>query len=288
MQLFHYTSVPLAESILSSAIRNGHLTRGDGTILQPVVWLTTDPRPMGHGLTTGIEKMNAADIAHSERVQGGPLRNTRTLDKTQVRIAVDLDSTTSPGLMSFRNYANKYEDKTFAKALGLTTLFNLNQLTDKEIKRLYRTTTTKEATWWLSFDAIFPTSFAKVDFNLNGKFVPYDFEQHGREVMNKVGFAVVSPSALATLSEVLPPEHKFETSKAILICNAPDGVPTVAIRGGGATRMFDIESEALLDGSEDDHIAGLQGWIRVNKEELRARWTEAVGYYFEAYPGRKP
>ena len=91
MKLFHYTSVALAESILSSSISPGHLMHSDGGMLKSVVWLTAEPRSWGHGLATGDETPSPLEIAHSERVRGEPLRNNRTADKTCIRIAVELD-----------------------------------------------------------------------------------------------------------------------------------------------------------------------------------------------------
>lgn len=86
MIFYHFTSVPLAESILHSGISEGHLSRSDGTILKPIVWLTTDSSVNGHGLPTG------GTIPESKRryamaVQGD-LKKNLLQDKTQVRLRV--------------------------------------------------------------------------------------------------------------------------------------------------------------------------------------------------------
>lgn len=287
MKLFHYTSVALAESILSSSISQGHLMQSDGEMLKPVVWLTTEPRSWGHGLTSGDETPSPSEIAHSERVQGGPLRNNRTADKTRIRIAVELDPKTAPDLMSFMEYAKTHESKAFAKTYGISARYKLAKLTPKNFQRIARHEKTMESTWWLSFSPVPTSAFIEVAIGEAGRFVPYVFEQHGRPVMRDAGFAIPSPTALESLQQIVPSSHRYELTKAILICGDPTEVPKVSIRGGGAIRTFDVLTADHLKGTDDELTPVLQGWINTHRAELTNCWNDAVELYFVAYPERR-
>lgn len=289
MILYHYTSVSLAEAILSSAISKGHLVQSDGGILQPVVWLTTEPRAWGHGLTTGSERLTSSEVAFSERVQGGPMRNYKTVDKTRMRLAVEIVPANSPRLMSFMDYARTYESKAFAKRLGISAQYKLDKLSPKDYHRLSRTAKTMESTWWLSFEPVPASALVTVDIFVAGRFSPYRFEAHGRDAMRELGFATPSAGALSELAQILMPSHPFEEAKAILICSDPSETPKVTIRGGGKTRAFEIVGAVPLGGSDDDsQIATLWTWIDSHRLELLHCWNEAIELYFVAYPKRRP
>lgn len=231
MKLYHFTSVTLGESILSSAITNGHLMHTDNSMSHGVVWLTTDPRPGGHGLLRGNEKLDASQRLHNERATGMQTRNDVTHDKSQLRITVELDPEADPRLMSFMSYCKTYESKEWAKFYGLSCLVDIRRTPAKELQRLMRTASTKETTWWLSFNPVPTEAFVSVDFNVKGKFEPYDFERHGRAAMRRDGFAFPSPAALAEVAEIVQPLHRFEQPKALVFCEDPDKPPKVAVRG---------------------------------------------------------
>lgn len=287
MKLYHYTSVTLGEAILSDAIRHGHLMHSDGTMSQGVVWLTTDPRPHGHGLTLGTEKMDANAIAHQERVAGGPIRNSHTLDKTELRITVELAPNATPWLMPFMEYCKVNEPKGWAKSFGVSCLTNMRTASDKELKRLLRHATTKETTWWLSFNPVATEAFVSVDFNVKGKFEPYDFERHGRTSMHRYGFTFPSPAALAEVAEIIAPSHRFEQPKAFVFCEDPNKPPKVAVRGGSTVRAFEIGTRTLVVGADDDKSVALRAWIARHKDELQACWAEAVELFYNFYPDRR-
>jgi len=287
MKLYHYTAVTLGESILSSAISNGHLIHSDNSMSQGVVWLTTEPRPGGHGLTRGDEILDASQRAHQLRAQGGVARNHVTLDKTQLRITVELDPEQDPRLMSFMQYCKVYESKRFAKVYGLSCLVDVKRLAPKELMRLMKSASTKESTWWLSFNPVRPEAFVSVDFNVKGKFEPYDFERHGREAMRRYGFALPSPKALAEIADIVPAAHRLERPKAFVFCDDPDKPPKVAVRGGATVRAFDLRTRDLVVGEADDRTAPLQAWVDRHSDELEACWTEAVDLFYTFYPDRR-
>lgn len=288
MKLYHYTASSLGEAILSDAISQGHLMHSDGTMSQGVAWLTTDPSADGHGLTLGTEKMDSSAIAHQERVAGARVRNNRTLDKTQLRLTVELDPDATPWLMSFLDYCKANEPKAWAKTFGPSCLTDLRTTSEKELKRLLRYATTKEATWWLSFRAVPTERIVAVDFNLGGQFVPYDFELHGREALRSLGFVFPGKAALDEVAELLPSAHAFERPKAFVICEDSTKPAKVAIRGGGTVRGFEVVGAQPVVGELDATGSALQTWVKRREAELMACWTEAAELYYDTYPERRP
>jgi hypothetical protein len=288
MKLYHYTSITLGEAILSSAIKDGHLMHSDGGMSRGVVWLTTDPRPAGHGLLLGGEQITASQVAFSERATGRPAPNClATHNKTQLRISVELDSESDPRLMSFMSYCKTHETKQWSKMMGLSCLIDVKRTPTKDLRRLMRTTSTKETTWWLSFSPVRPDCFVSVDVNVKCKFEPYDFERHGREQMRRDGFAFPSALAQAELGEIVEPSHQFEQTKAFVFCENPDKPPKVVVRGGSMVRAFEIGTRALVVGDVDQKTVPLQAWIARHEEELRACWCEAVKLFDEFHPNHR-
>ncbi len=273
----------MGEAILSSSISRGHLKHADGSLRQDVVWFTTDPEPDRHGLTLGTETLTARAIAWQERLARAPLRNARTLNKTQMRLTVELDES-NPWLMSFVDYASRRkEPKQYVRAMGLSCIVN-ETTPRKEAERLKRTAITKEATWWLYFGAVPARCITAVDFNVGGRFEPYDFEAHGRAAMRQYGFVFPSPAALHEVEKLIPSSHPLERSKALVFCEESSAVPKVIFRGGGETRVFEILSLKPFVGELDERGVQLQHWIARHRTQLLDCWNDAIQLYFDAYP----
>lgn len=285
MIFYHYTSVPLAEAILTNGgINDGHMVRANGEILKPIIWLTTLPSHEGHGLLTGDETYSEDDIKFVTRVDGRAPRNTVMHNKTAIRITVDLPDGT-PGLVSFNEFCEHNEYPYFARRTGLTAHHKLKGIDDDEAEARYKDTKTMEDTWWLSTEPVLQDKIVAVDFNTPNGFVPYSFEQNGRVPFLDAGFSVVSPKSLATLNEIVRPGHQFDLVKAILLCDKPDRQPTVLIRGANYLAGFIVETGQLYFEREQgaDHKL-VQTWIRENRSEIMECWTEAVGIMYKFYP----
>lgn len=276
MLFYHYTSVSLAESILSSSISRGHLFTADGRLIEGVVWLTTSDSSYGHGLLTGNEIFDADSIRHIERLEGRAPLQRSVADKTQIRITVDLDPAASPGLVRFCDYGDDHFSKNYAKDYGLSALIEIKKLSAKERKQASKNYPTKERTWWLSWSEIPSKKITKIDFWDGKKYVPYDFELHGRGEMIKSGFAIPSPSTISSLGVIVRSAHPLEKVKALLICPDLRAAPTVVIRGGNRSTSYEIATGKRSCVAEEGQIAGLEEWIRTNNQELTQCWDQAV------------
>lgn len=285
MKLYHYTAASMGEAILTEGLTKGHLLHGDDSIRQDLVWFTTDPSHEHHGLTLGTEALTPRHVAYQQRLSPTPLRNARTLNKTQLRITVEIDDD-SPWLMSFVDYAKRRgESPRYIKAMGASCVLDSN-LPAKKYQQLLKSTPTKEATWWLYFGAVRPDAVKAVDFNVNGVFEPYSFEAHGRAALERYGFSAPSAAAQAQIPLIVQPAHPLEHPKALVFCEDPDKAPKVVIRGGGGVRAFEILSKAIFVGPADRQAAELQAWVATHQAELMSCWERAVELFYEAYPDR--
>ena len=223
-----------------------------------------------------------------ERVQQRATANDLTHNKTQMRLTVELDPGQLPTLVSFVKYCEQYENKQFAKLYGVSCLVDTRTTPAKEIKRLMKVATTKERTWWLSFAPIPVSAIVKVEFNVKGKFEPYEFELHGREAMRKLGLTFPSPQALADLREIITPANAHEMPKAWVFCEDPAKPAKVAIRGGGGAWWMEIGTGALVAGIGGEPPPALGDWLGRHRAELEACSSEAVEIYYAYYPERRP
>lgn len=288
MIFYHYTSVAMAERIFSSGINNGHLNHVDGRITKPIVWLTTDPRPDGHGLLTGREVLTAKDIAHMESVQG-TLRNTITADKTQVRIQVKIEKS-DRALVQFTHLASK-EDPTglWAKLMGLSCYRKVDGLFPDEIRREAARFKTKETTWWLYRGTVGPSSITQVDRCLAGSVTPYDFEQNGRQAFVHDGIVAPSNRVLAELDEVamcvgLPMRYKYDFIRAFCCCGSETSNAEVIIRGRGIELCLDLTGNQITRSNSNEMTVAFTKWVVQNRTDLLDCWARAKERYFAFYP----
>lgn len=288
VKLYHYTSAVGAESILAHAITEGHFNFPNGEVLHKVVWLTTDPKVWGHGLPDGTTRLSDEQRSYLTRVSGRPVTNNFTKDHTAVRLTVNVPDD-HPGLISFRAYCQKVATAQYARIYGLSAIHNLKTLSDKELKRTFRTGVSKENTWWLSFNPIPATMITAVDANVDGRFVPYDFEQHGRHRILDDGITIPSAAALASLQRILPPTGPFDMAKALLICQDPAEAPYAVIRSARLDPMqlprLMIEGDEVANPCPDAQLAAqLLRWRDEHRAELLVCWRQAVDRYFVFYP----
>lgn len=286
MILYHYTSVAMAESILHSGLKPSTLTRGNGSIMYGVLWLTTDPTHWGHGLLTGKERPTESQKRYIERLQGRPMENEAMADKTAVRIAVELDDD-DPLLHSFVAWSKVNERPMYARSMGLSALYDLNSLSDAQLKRAYKNARTKEGTWWLYFNALSPLRIVSVAALVDSAFVPYSFESHGRNVFREYGFAVVSQNSLTSLASLLPSTHEFDIAKAFCICTDSSARPTVVVRGGGYQFELDLETAAALKGDLPSNLDAIVEWVDGCRAELAECWNDAKEIFYNFYPHQR-
>lgn len=285
MRLYHYTSIPLAKCILSDALRYGHMNTLSG-IMHNVAWLTTDDSSDGHGLTTGADRpLSEGQVAYLEKVQGAPLRNRLTQDKTKVRLTYELPEDWTYVVQNFVEYCTSTMERgeLFAKSTGLSCYIDLGTASDKRVRDAMKKVKTKEKTWWISLTPIPSKFIVSVDIQVGGIFVQFDFEQHARGELEKIGFFSPTSSALESLSTILPKSNQFEVPDARVICTDPEDAGMVAIRGAGSEWLLSIDEPRVLSGPET-HRQELAQWTSSNRDQLLMCWKDAVASYRKFYP----
>lgn len=287
MRLYHYTSLPLIESILLADLSKGHMNTLEG-IISPVVWLTTDSRAEGHGMPNGSETLTDRHLDHLEKLQGERPKNRRTHDKMKVRLTFDIPEDEMLQLQRFTEYCDRIPDgKWFAKWTGLSCYIDVALADDKSIKRMMRTQVTKEKTWWISFMPVSARFITAIELRgRDGLYHTYDFEKFVRPAMAEQGFFYPPPEALRELLTIVKHVHPLGDLKPLVICAGPQATPTVAIRGGGTDLWYEIESGRSLT----DTVAyepHLSAWIARFRTELMRAWDHARESYFAYYPEQR-
>lgn len=229
--------------------------------------------------------MSSRDSAYLTRVDGAAPKNGIFVNKTRVRITVEL-SPDDGALMPFVDYyAGRGEKPDEAKMMGLSCYVkNPWGMPFAKRRQLMRTTATKEETWWLSFAPVSAGEITRVEYATPAGFVDYDFELHGRRVFHDAGFVVPSAATVASLRPLVPCSLPFEIAKAFAFCLDPTHEPSVLIRGGGTDYAFDTVTGAPLFGMCPPNGEALSAWVRQHSTELLDCWAEAVDVYYAYYP----
>ena len=271
MKLYHHTALSTANSILTNSLEKGHMTTPYGDPVKDVVWLTSDPSWEGHGLLTGKEFLNQEKIDYLKKIEKHSKNIKTTLNKTNIRLTYDLPDSWNKNIQKYVEYCKDRNYGDFAKLMGLSCYFELENLSPVHIKNLMQTTKTKEDTWWISFIPI-PSDFVSaVDFNQNNNFIPYCFEKHGRTELSKYGFFSPSPDALQELRNIFSPRFAFDNIDALVIAPNDLLLPFVTIRGEGNAYIVKIEDSDILHGPIK-HSNKIQEWVFKNKTQLLECW----------------
>lgn len=296
MKLYHYTSVPLAESIFFSSLRIGQYQTEKGTIL-PCVWLTESPAPEGHGLLTG-EQLTEAQV-EGLRNRGESVSNYHTHDKTQLRIQLDssnlstfsIDAERRPhGLIRYVELSKMVGDQDlYRKSMGLSCYCDMATVTDEQLVYLMRNQPTQEESWWLYFGEISSDFFSDVSFMQSGIATPYSFESHGRSVMESYGLHMVSGSALAELHQILPRLGRFDTPQALAFCRKQDSQPSISFQWDESIWDISLDgqySTTLRFGELPENISQVISWMSSHDVQLQTLWLAAVESYNRFYPDK--
>lgn len=288
MRLYHYTSAALADSILLSGLSQGHMNTPDG-VLKPVVWLTSDPQPEGHGLTDGTETLSDRNMVHVKNVTGQRPKNRRTSDKMKVRLTFEIPAEEMPQLQKFTEYCDRYpEGKLFAKLTGLSCYVDTASIDTKRLKTLLKSRPTKEKTWWISFMPISARFITAYELRGgNGVYCPYDFEKLARPALGELGFYFPSPEALRDLQTIVKPLHPLGFTKASVICTDPHAKPFVMVRDAGIDFVLEIETGRYLT-DRTSCEPQLSAWVGTYRAELTEAWAQAKESYYSYYPEHRP
>lgn len=284
MRFYHYTSASEADGILLSSLCRGHLATPTMEMLKPVVWLTTDPKSEGHGLTNG-DLMSESDARYVERVDGQWPKNLYTTDKTRVRLTYELPSEVCELLIRFTDFCEDYPNgRLFAKSMGISGYVKAEDLDDQEFLQWFKTET-KESTWWISGKPISTEYVTAVDVKDDiGNFHKYDCEGPIKDALEKQGFMTLTQAATLDIQRVVCAAHPLIFVKPLVFCASPDALPTVIIRGSNHRDMlYEIATgNPLQDASVHDAVVA--EWVAKHRTELHTAWERAKESYYFFYP----
>jgi hypothetical protein len=152
MLLYHFTAIELLDSILENGLNRGDVAITPRGVGINAVWLTSDLKPAGHGLTQE-RKLTDAERELLFQIHGTrPSAGAKLPNKRAIRITVKLRSN-DPSLKKWLKWAAKRIDKSWLNVL--------NRNPDGDIKRHPRT-------WYLCFRTIEPHEFVAVEHLRDG------------------------------------------------------------------------------------------------------------------------
>ncbi|MBF8670257.1 hypothetical protein IR012_12525 [Pseudomonas putida] len=243
--------------------------------------------------------LSAKEVEKARRVQG-ELRNKLTSDKSQIRLSVAASSLSSfslvegkpSGLISFEKWCKLTgAPKYWSKYMGLSAIYDLDELTDEQLGRLLRRKdTSKEHTWYLHFGPIPADLILDVDFKIGDGYVTYNFEEHGLEAMSESGIECVRGLAHEQLLNIIKPAHQHEVVHAAVICVDPSAERNVLIRGDGNSCVLSIDTRRVLALHKIDPsypIKEVESWALENIQELTRCWECALEGFYRFYPEKR-
>lgn len=296
MRLYHYTSVPLAGCIFSTELKSiSPYKTQDQRRVGRCIWLTTSPEPHGHGLPCGQDHTKA-QIAQLKEM-GRTVKNSTTHNKYLLRFQLESDKLSKwsvtdsvpSGVIPYVKFSKLLgESNTWRQYMGLSGLFDLDALTDEELRRHMARTKTMENTWWLYFGNIPVDLIDEVSFKTGRGYVPYDFELHGRAEFAKSGLHMVSKASLDEFHQICRPMNRFDTPQATVYCASASSQPSVTFQAGGAAWVVDLATfiPTARAGHLPENIAEVIEWAKIHREELIDLWPAAVETYNLYYPDK--
>ncbi|WP_025854641.1 hypothetical protein [Pseudomonas sp. CHM02] len=293
MKLYHFTAVPLAESILSDALRFGHVPIPEEEPLTGYTWLTTSAYPEGTGVPQETVELTEQQLAYVEFVERRKPKNTLSQDKSRVRIMIDSDDlkdydrAKKVGLVSFLElYRWLGIPALFGKYVGLSANMNVGELTAQALQhQLSLTGNSEEHCWYLHRGAIPAQLIQEVCYLTQDGYVPYDFETHGRVDMQAAGFGCAREQINARLATVLPASNRFEAPKAFVICENPNAPIYLTVRGAGTTHSFDMETGEPVTAVDTNYpLASVQQFVIAHRDEWQVCRNAAIAGYYRFYP----
>lgn len=293
MDLYHFTAIPMLHSILASeGLREGYLTLYDGTILYNKVWLTTSPLPYGHGLCNGTEKLSESEKSFMRRagnmLDSAPINGTH--NKKLIRLKIDAEwIKKQPGFCSYKKLMRALgQPKAYVKYVGAMGIEGARCMTDEQINKVMRKGNTKEDTWYIFNGVIPPSKIVSVEYmETKDKYVPYDFESHGRGYIENSGIYPISSLLLSNLNNAMQ-NITFLPGSVIAFCHKENSEENILFRHVLFTCSISLRNFSVLIATGDEtsfytHLDILKSWVQKNAKELCQLFEKARKSYHKYY-----
>lgn len=291
MDLYHFTGVPMLHGIMASpGINRGYIVLADNSILQGWSWFTTSPLPYGHGLCDGTEIITEKKREFIRRLSGNDKPVFELQNKRLIRIKIDADwLKKQEGFYSYINLMRELnQPKLLIKYAAIDGWVDFDTLSDAEVKKWMKSPKTKEKTWYV-FNGLVPSCrILSVEFmEKTNNYVPYDFEMHGRAIMEKTGLHAISESLLQSLNSVV--HTQYLPGSVIAFCQEKESLPSIIFRNSSFFVAVELQTVSAIthhfDGNEsfelDKNI--ILAWVSANKRALNELWQVSVESYHRFY-----
>lgn len=285
---YHFTGVPMLHSILcSQGLNQGYIELSDGQFLRGYPWVTTSPLPYGHGLTNGKESITERNEDFLRRA--GKLSKNKVLLGTHNKqvIRITIDGEWLKGQDEFISYVKLMkklnQPKDFVKRIGVAGLIDISGLNEKKLNRWMKSDKTKEKTWYV-FGGVIPLEqFISIDFMASENvYVPYDFEAHGRKIMEDSGFFCVSASKLQELNKST--SSQFTGGSVFALSTNEEPEPYISFRNNHYNVAVSLLSKKFIakygcEDAIDKDREVLFSWVNENNDMLMELFNASNALY---------
>ncbi|HHN7254672.1 TPA: hypothetical protein ACRQVI_005662, partial [Escherichia coli] len=126
--------------------------------------------------------------------------------KKLIRLKIDTEwIKKQPGFCSYKKLMRDLgQPKAYVKYVGAMGVEGARGMTDEQISKIMRKGNTKEDTWYIFNGVIPPSKIVSVEYmETKDKYIPYDFELHGRGYIENSGIYPISSLLLSDLNHTM-------------------------------------------------------------------------------------
>src|SRR5690606_37677303 len=173
-----------------------------------------------------------------------------------------------PGFSSYTKLMRDLgQPKAYVKYVGAMGVEGARCMTDEQISKLMRKGNTKEDTWYIFNGVIPPSKIVAVEYmETRDKYVPYDFEAHGRGYIENSGIYPISSLLLSELNNEMQ-GITFLPGSVMTFCHKENSEENILFRHECFTCSISLKNFSVLIATGDEtsfytHQEALKYWAQ--------------------------
>ncbi|MEF0807042.1 hypothetical protein PX112_22955, partial [Escherichia coli] len=180
------------------------------------------------------------------------------------------------------------QPKAYVKYVGAMGVEGARGMTDEQISKIMRKGNTKEDTWYIFNGVIPPSKIVSVEYmETKDKYIPYDFELHGRGYIENSGIYPISSLLLSDLNHTMR-NITFLPGSVIAFCHKANSEENILFRHVLFTCSISLRNFSVLIATGDEtsfyiHLDVLKSWTQKNSKVLCQLFEKARESYHRYY-----
>ncbi|MGX9583667.1 hypothetical protein [Escherichia coli] len=213
-----------------------------------------------------------------------------THNKKLIRLKIDTEwIKKQPGFCSYKKLMRDLgQPKAYVKYVGAMGVEGARGMTDEQISKIMRKGNTKEDTWYIFNGVIPPSKIVSVEYmETKDKYIPYDFELHGRGYIENSGIYPISSLLLSDLNHTMR-NITFLPGSVIAFCHKANSEENILFRHVLFTCSISLRNFSVLIATGDEtsfyiHLDVLKSWTQKNSKVLCQLFEKARESYHRYY-----